>query len=112
MSAVISMPIGRLSHRLTLERGSRGNDGGGGAPVAWEVEADMWGAVEDMSGSERVRGDRVTGEANALITVRYRDDIVPAMRFRNGRAVYSILAVLDGDGQRRFLRCQCQRRDL
>lgn len=112
MSAVINMPIGRLSHRLTLERGNRTGDSGGGATVAWEAAADMWGAVEDLSGVERVRGDRVTGEANTLITVRYREDIIPAMRFRNGTHVYNILVVLDGDGQRRFLRCQCQRRDL
>lgn len=112
MSIIVNLPIGRLSHRLTLEREARSGDGGGGAVVAWEQAADMWGAVEDLNGTERVRGDRISGEANAMITVRFRDDITPAMRFRNGMRVYNILAVLDGDGQRRYLRCQCQRRDL
>ena len=112
MNLVINMPIGRLSHRLTLEREVRSADGGGGAGVAWEAAGEMWGAVEELNGTERIRADRISGEANALITIRYRSDVVPAMRFRIGTQIYHVLAVLDGDGCRRFLRCQCQRRDL
>lgn len=112
MNAPFSVPIGRLSHRLALEREVRTGDGGGGATVIWETVAEMWGAVEMTSGTERVRAGAVAGEANTIITVRYRDDAVPAMRFRNGTQIFEIVSALDVDGRRRYLRCQCQRRRL
>lgn len=95
-----------------LERPVRVADGGGGAAVTWEAVGDMWAAVESQSGGERVRSGRLAGEVNSLVTIRYRDDVTPAMRFRIGGQVFEILTVLDGDGARRFLRCECQRRDL
>jgi SPP1 family predicted phage head-tail adaptor len=112
MTFITRFPFGRLSHRLTLERAVRVADGGGGAEVTWEAAGDMWAAVEAVSGGERIEADRMSGEVNALITIRYREDIVPAMRFRTGSQIFHILTVLDGDGAHRFLRCQCQRRDL
>jgi SPP1 family predicted phage head-tail adaptor len=104
--------IGRLRHRLTLEAGSRANDGGGGTVSSWEPLAELWGAVEAATGRETVAADRVTGRAAYVIIVRYRDDVAPAMRFRRGTEVFDILAALDKDGRRRFLVCQCERRDL
>lgn len=109
MNAPFSVPIGRLSHRLTLEREVREGDGGGGATVTWEAAGEMWGAIEMPSGTERAQAGGIAGEVNAFITVRYRDDAVPAMRFRTGTRIFEILAVLDVDGRRRYLRCQCRR---
>lgn len=104
--------IGRLRHRLTLETNSRADDGGGGAASSWEELAELWGAVEAVAGRETVAADRVTGQAAYQIVIRYRDGILPAMRFRRGAEAFDILAALDKDGRRRFLVCQCERRDL
>ena len=104
--------IGRLRHRLTLEASSRADDGGGGAVSTWEEVAGLWGAVEGASGKETVAADRLTGRAGYQIIIRYRDDVTPAMRFRRGAEAFDILAAIDKDGRRRFLVCQCERRDL
>jgi SPP1 family predicted phage head-tail adaptor len=104
--------IGRLRHRLTLEASSRIDDGGGGAVSTWEELAELWGAVEAVGGKEAVAADRVSGHAGYQIIIRYRDDVVPAMRFRRGAEAFDILAALDKDGRRRFLVCQCERLDL
>jgi SPP1 family predicted phage head-tail adaptor len=101
-----------MSHRLILERELRADDGGGGATVTWETVTEMWGAIEMPSGTERVRAGGIEGEVNAVITIRYRDDVAPAMRFTAGGLVFEILSALDVDGRRRYLRCQCQRRGL
>ncbi len=108
----MSTPIGRLRHRLTLESRSRAEDGGGGAVSSWDRVAELWGAVEAIGGAEAVAADRVTGHAAYRIVIRYRDDVVPAMRFRRGAEAFDIRAALDNDGRRRFLTCQCERRDL
>ena len=104
--------IGRLRHRLTLEASSRADDGGGGAVSTWEELAELWGAVEAAMGKEAVAADRVSGQVGYQIIIRYRDDVTPAMRFRRGTEAFHILAALDKDGRRRFLVCQCERRDL
>ena len=46
--------IGKLRHRLTIEREARAGDGGGGSASTWETVADVWGAVE--AGEEAVEG--------------------------------------------------------
>jgi SPP1 family predicted phage head-tail adaptor len=104
--------IGRLRHRLTLEVRSRVGDGGGGAVSTWEPVAELWGAVEAVAGKEAVMADRVSGQAASRIVIRHRDDVGPAMRFRRGAEAFDILAALDQDGRRRFLVCDCERRDL
>lgn len=104
--------IGRLRHRLTLETRSRSPDGGGGAVSAWTPVAELWGAVEAVAGKEAVAADRVSGETACRIVIRHRDDVGPAMRFRRGGEAFDIVAALDGDGRRRFLVCECERRDL
>ena len=104
--------IGRLRHRLTLEASARADDGGGGAVSSWEEVAELWGAVEAVAGKETVAADRLTGQAAYQIVIRHRDGITPSMRFRRGAEAFDILAVLDKDGRRRFLVCQCERRDL
>lgn len=104
--------IGKLRHRLALERPVRTPDGGGGAFIAWEPVGEVWGAIETASGEERVHADRLAGETQPVITVRYRDDIGPAMRFTLGERRLAIRAVLDPDGRRRFLRCLCEERPL
>ena len=104
--------IGKLRHRLTLEAPWRTPDGGGGAAVAWEAVAEIWGAVETAGGGERVGAGRLSGETQPVITIRHREDVTPAMRFASGGRLFLIRAVLDPDGRRRFLKCLCEERDL
>jgi SPP1 family predicted phage head-tail adaptor len=108
----VSPRIGKLRHRLVIEAKARTADGGGGAAVAWTEIAEVWGAVEALSGKEAVAAGRVAGTAEYRITLRYRSDVAPAMRLRRGAELFEIVAVLDEDGRRRFLACDCERRDL
>lgn len=104
--------IGQLRHRLTIEEAVKTDDEGGGATLVWNTVDDLWGAVEALSGKESVEADRLSGRATYNVTIRYRDDLTPSMRFRRDSEIYEILSVLDEDGRRRFLTCKCKRRDL
>ena len=104
--------IGKLRHRLTLEAPVREPDGGGGAALIWDAVADLWGAIETDSGGEHAAADRLSGHTLPVITIRWREEVAPSMRFRLGTRLLQIRAVLDPDGQRRFLRCLCEERDL
>jgi SPP1 family predicted phage head-tail adaptor len=104
--------IGKLRHRLTLEAATATGDGGGGAVIAWEAVAEIWGAVEAPGGGEDVAADRMSGARQTVVTIRHRDDVTPAARFRLGGRLLAIRAALDPDGRKRFLRCLCEERDL
>ncbi|HKJ61470.1 MAG TPA: phage head closure protein [Hyphomicrobiales bacterium] len=108
----MSTRIGQLRHRLTIEQAARTDDSGGGATLVWNTVAEVWGAVEALSGKESVEADRTSGSAIYSVTIRYRDGLEPSMRFRRDNEIYQITSVLDEDGRRRFLTCKCERRDL
>lgn len=104
--------IGSLRQRLTIERMSRSPDGSGGAAASWTVVATVWGAIEALPGSEGFAADAVEGEARHRITIRYREDIGPADRFRFDERVFEIVSVADPDGRKRRLLCTCAGKDL
>ena len=107
------LAIGKLRHRLTLEAASGAADGGGGAEIAWTAVAQMFGAVETMTGGEIVAADHISGNRQVIVSIRHREDIAPAMRFRlGGGRLLAIRAVVDAEGRRKHLRCLCEERDL
>ncbi len=108
----MSTQIGELRHRLTIEQPTRTDDEGGGAALAWFPFAHVWGAVEAISGSEKLRSDRMSGVVACTITIRNIDGITPSMRFRRDEDVYEIVSILDRDGRKRFLTCKCEQRNL
>ena len=104
--------IGALRHRLVLEHALRNPDGGGGADKTWTAVAEIWAAIDPVKGSETVVAEAVAGRVLFSVHIRYRNDVVPAMRFRLGSRIFEILAVLDADDRRRFLKCLTQERGL
>jgi SPP1 family predicted phage head-tail adaptor len=108
----VSARIGRLRHRVVLERAERESDGGGGAVETWGPVAELWAMIEPRSGKETVEADRLAGSRKVDVTIRFREYVAPNMRFRFGDRVLDIRAVLDEDGRRHFLKCDCEERDL
>ncbi len=104
--------IGRLRHRLTLETASRTPDGGGGAVKDWSAVAQLWGQIRPTIGTEIVAADGIKGRVSHEITLRYRADVVPAMRLVSGSRRFEIAAVIDIDERHRWLKCLCVERDL
>ena len=60
----MSPRIGKLRQRLTIERKTRTDDGGGGATIVWDEVAEVWGVVEAFTGKETIAADRVSGNAD------------------------------------------------
>lgn len=106
------MAAGALRHRLTLEERVKVDDGGGGFNESWSAVATLWGAVRPLRGDEQLIGGRVAGNVSHIITLRYRDDVLPEMRFRRGDRVFEIQAAIDPDERKCWLRCHCEERGL
>ncbi len=105
-------PIGRLRHRLTLETAARTPDGGGGAAEVWTTVAQLWGRIRPTSGNEIFDADGLSGHISHEITLRYRAGVTPSMRLVGSNRRFEILAVIDIDERRRWLKCLCMERDL
>lgn len=100
--------IGRLRHRVVLQRPVRGNDEGGTATITWEPIAPVFAAIEALSGSELERSDGLAARATHRVTLRYRADVSPDMRIILGARTFEIRAALDVDGRKRWLQCHCE----
>jgi SPP1 family predicted phage head-tail adaptor len=102
--------LGQMRHRLTLEKPAGNADGAGGTAIRWIAIANLWGAIDPHGGSEPAEdGRRISRQAHT-ITIRYRRDIAPTMRFRLGARLFHITAIAVKDGKRRFLACSVEER--
>jgi SPP1 family predicted phage head-tail adaptor len=99
--------IGRLRHLLVIEAREETDDGAGGVAVAWTPIGQAWARLEPTSGREGVNADRETALRRWRITLRYRDDVSPAHRFAHGSRHFDIETIVDPNGRRRFLICDC-----
>lgn len=109
------MKIGRLRHRVTLQRCSTGVDASG-QPLNREDDTN-WSTVAnfkripadviDPNGREALRGQQVDATRNTLVRLRYVAGIEAHMRFVYGDRKLYIKTALDPDGLRRELVCTC-----
>lgn len=106
------MAVGDMRRLMTLERNMRTGDGGGGATESWISVAQIWAAIEALSGDEGHAEHRVSGRVSHEITLRYRSDVEPEMRLTLDGRVFHLLAVFDKDGRRRWLTCLAEEQDL
>ncbi len=97
--------VSALRQRLVLENPVETPDGLGGASLVYQAIASLWGEVIAKSGRETSVGERLEGETETRIRVRFRPDIDSRMRFRADQRIFTIRAAFDVDGTRRFTTC-------
>ena len=77
------MPLvssGRLNQRITIQAMTRVRGALGGHDETWSNFAIVWAEVTDMSGRELFNAKAMGSEVTKRVTIRYRTDIVAAMR--------------------------------
>ncbi len=95
--------INRMRERFTIEAPGEVPDGAGGVKRNW-VEGDaVWASIEAIGGGFRFAAERAAQTITHRLSMRWRDDLTPLHRLRNGTRVYEIRSVHDADMERRFL---------
>lgn len=69
------MRIGRLRHRVAIDRKQRTPDGGGGYTEEWVAHATKWAEVRPMRGEEREHAEAVRSGGDYKIMMRNPVDI-------------------------------------
>lgn len=106
------MRAGRLRQRINLQINSPGERDEDGylipGTAGWITKATVSAAVEPLSGREFVAAAATQSEVTARITIRYRDDVTPAMRIVHRERIYNIQGILpDKDSGLEYLTLPC-----
>jgi len=99
------MQIGKLRHRVRLERPGRTQDPNTGEMVdGWELVATVWASVEPLSAREFIAAQSAQSEVTARIVLRHREGITAGMRAVHRGQAYDIQGVLpDPKSGRHFI---------
>lgn len=99
---------GRLRARLVLEASADLPDEQGGLLEGWTPVATLWGRVEPLRSKASEVADAATAPITHRVTIRYRDDVLHAMRFVHRGRNLLIRTARDPDETRRYLVCDCE----
>jgi SPP1 family predicted phage head-tail adaptor len=99
------IPIGARARLFVLEVPREVPDGFGGVNRSFDSGPQIWGAMEMLTATERVRADRPEQALTHRITLHYREGVDAAMRLALGLRRFAIRSACDPDGSRRDLVC-------
>lgn len=89
---------GKLNKRISIEESTAGSpavNDFGEPVVVWNELAEVWSAVEPLSGREFWAQQQVQSEITVRFRIRYRSDVFAGMRIVYNQAVYMIKSVID-----------------
>lgn len=101
------MNPGLFRERLTIQSESRTPDTVGGAALAWNEVAIVWGRVRPLEGTEAVRAEELAATVTHEVTIRFRDGLTAANRLL-WRGTPLQIRVVTADAWRRFLTLLCE----
>jgi SPP1 family predicted phage head-tail adaptor len=104
----MSLIIGRLNRRITLQQRTATQDALGQPLDTWSDVATLWADIRHPSGIETVKSAADVSIVKASIRIRYRNDLDADMRVVHGADVYTIQAVLPDDARREYVDLICE----
>ncbi|MGE5585726.1 MAG: phage head closure protein [Bacillota bacterium] len=99
-----------LRHRVEIGRYVQGltDQWGDPLPATWQTVATVWASVEALSGRLYFEAQQTAQQSDHRLTIRWRAGIEPGMIVRHDGREFTIQAVLDREGTRRWLQLICQ----
>ena len=101
------MNIGKMRHRITIQRQSDEKDRLAGYQDDWIDIATVWAQISPVSGREfltQIRETMVTHK----IYCRYRPGVTPRLRIKFKDRIFRIISVLNWDERNEGLTIMCE----
>lgn len=102
------MEIGKLRHRVEIQRKEVQTDELLQQTEVWATYATVWASVRPIKGREYIAVKQVNAEISVVITMRYVSGITPEMRVLFGSRVFEIVSVINVDERNRVLELMCK----
>ena len=102
------MRIGKLRHRITIERVVETQDADGAVIETWSTYATIQASIEPISGREYFAAQSTQADVTHRIGIRYLSGIVPKMRVKYGSRIFDILSVINVNERNRELQLMCR----
>lgn len=102
------MNIGKLRHRVTLQKQINTQNDYGAFVTTWQDIATIWAEIKPISGREYFEVSQVQSEVTTQIWIRYCDGIEPTMRVAHNGKQYEIVSVLNYQGLNKTLQLMCK----
>lgn len=90
----MSLPAGRLRHRVLIQQQVTTRDDDGVQTTNWVDVATVWASVEPLSAREFIQSGQTQVAVAARITIRYRAGLQASMRILHRGQVYNIAGLL------------------
>lgn len=90
----MSLPAGKLRHRVLIQHQVTTKDGDGVEQTAWVDVDTVWASVEPLSAREFIQSGQTQSAVAARITMRYRDGLSPSMRLIHRGEIFNIAGLL------------------
>jgi SPP1 family predicted phage head-tail adaptor len=100
--------IGKLRHRITIERVTETRDTDGSVIETWSTYVTVQASIEPISGREYFAAQSTQADATHRISLRYLSGIVPKMRVKFGSRIFDILSIINVDERNRELQLMCR----
>ena len=94
MSNAAHINPGQLHHRAELQSKTITPDAGGGDPISWSKDRDLWCHIREPSGAMAMEAMARETEIKTEIIARYNSDITTKKRIVHDGKNYMIEAVL------------------
>jgi len=105
------MESGKLRHRIQLQYETEIPNATGELDRTWSSLADVWAAVEPLSGKELIDAQQVASAVTHRARIRYRADLNETCRVRFGNEVpyryFDINAIINKDERNHVMELLC-----
>ena len=99
--------IGKMRHRLELQKATNTTDAGGGITQAWNTITLVYGAIKPKSGNEKYRQGQLQESTTHEITIRFLSNISTTYRFKFESRFFNIRNIQNIEERDRFLKISC-----
>ena len=102
------MDIGKLRHRVPLQKQINAPNDYGATVTKWRDIATVWAEIKPLSGREYFSAQQVQSEVTTQIWLRYLGGIMPTMRVKFGKRTLEIVSVLNTQERNVSLQLMCK----
>jgi SPP1 family predicted phage head-tail adaptor len=86
---------GKMDRRVALEERTVTRAQDGSETVVWTQVAETWAHIKPLRGQERYSAGAEQPEHDAMIRIRWRNDVSSGMRVVHGNRIWDIKSVLE-----------------